>query len=201
MCFALRRHDDARAAIDKALALKPYSPQAWLVLGNILSAQGSHYEALAAYDKSLALDPQMADAWRGRASVLTAQNRHPEAVAAYDKLLAIRPDAEYAQGARLLARMQVCDWADWTGECERILAGVRQDDTGRQPIRAAGRSSHRVRSGQMCPGLCRRASSGCIAAGLAGREVPPRKDQRRLYFVGFSRPPGFPPAGGPDRAP
>jgi hypothetical protein len=32
-----------------------------------------------------------------------------------------------AQGARLLARMQVCDWADWNGECERILAGVRQD--------------------------------------------------------------------------
>ena len=64
------------------------------MLGNILSAQGSHYEALAAYDKSLALDPQMADAWRGRASVLTAQNRHPDAAAAYDKLLAIRPDAE-----------------------------------------------------------------------------------------------------------
>jgi protein O-GlcNAc transferase len=133
MCFALRRHDDARAAIDKALALKPYSPQAWLVRGNILSSLGSHYEALAAYDKSLALDPQMADAWRGRAAVLTAQNRHPEAVTAYDKLLAIRPDAEYAQGARLLAKMQVCDWTDWNGECGRILAGVRQDDRVASP--------------------------------------------------------------------
>jgi protein O-GlcNAc transferase len=126
-CFALRRPDDARAAIDKALALKPHSPQAWLGLGNILSAQGSHYEALAAYDKSIALHPQMADAWRGRASVLTAQNRHPDAVAAYEKLLAIRPDAEYAQGLRLLARMQVCDWSDWDAECERVLAGIRQD--------------------------------------------------------------------------
>jgi len=133
VCFALRRHDDARAAIDKALALKAHSPQAWLVRGNILSAQGSHYEALAAYDKSLALDPQMADAWRGRAAVLTAQNRYPEAVTAYEKLLAIRPDAEYAQGARLLAKMQVCDWADWNGECERILAGVRQDDRVASP--------------------------------------------------------------------
>jgi predicted O-linked N-acetylglucosamine transferase (SPINDLY family) len=127
VCFALRRHEDARAAVDKALALKPHSPQAWLGLGNILSAQGRHYEALAAYDKSLALDPQVADAWRGRAVVLTAQNRHPDAVVAYNKLLAIRPDAEYAQGARLLAKMQVCDWTDWTGECERILAAVRQD--------------------------------------------------------------------------
>jgi tetratricopeptide (TPR) repeat protein len=133
VCFALGRHDDARGAIDKALALKPHSPQAWLVRGNILSSLGSHYAALAAYDKSLALDPQMADAWRGRALVLTAQNRHPEAVTAYDKLLAIRPDAEYAQGARLLAKMQVCDWTDWTGECERILAGVRQDDRVASP--------------------------------------------------------------------
>ena len=133
-CFALRRHDDARAAADKALALKPPWPQAWLGLGNILSAQGHRYEALAAYDKSLALDRQMADAWRGRAAVLTAQNRHPDADAAYDKLLAIRSDAEYAQGARLLAKMQVCDWADWNGECERILAGVRQDSPIASPF-------------------------------------------------------------------
>jgi protein O-GlcNAc transferase len=134
VCFALRRPDDARAAIEKALALKPNSPQAWLGLGNILSAQGSRYEALAAYDKSLALDPQTADAWRGRASVLTAQNRHPDAAAAYEKLLAIRPDAEHVPGLRLLARMQVCDWADWSGECERILAGVRQDSPVASPF-------------------------------------------------------------------
>ena len=127
-CFALRRYEDARAAVDKALALKPHSPQAWLGLGNILSAHGSRYEALAAYDKALALDPEMADAWRGRASVLTAQNRHPDAVAAYEKLLAISPDAEYAPGLRLLARMQVCDWKDWSAECEHILAGIRQDN-------------------------------------------------------------------------
>ncbi len=132
-CFALRRHDDARAAVDKALALKPHLPQAWFRLGNILSAQGSHYEALAAYDKSLALDPQLADAWRGRASVLTAQNRHPDAVVAYEKLLAMRPDAEYAQGLRLLARMQVCDWSDWNAECERVLAGIRQDGRAAHP--------------------------------------------------------------------
>jgi protein O-GlcNAc transferase len=133
-CVALRRPDDARAAIEKAVALKPNSPQAWLALGNILSAQGSHYQALAAYDKSLALDPQTADAWRGRASVLTAQNRHPDAAAAYEKLLAIRPDAEQVPGLRLLARMQVCDWADWSGECERILAGVRQDSRVASPF-------------------------------------------------------------------
>jgi protein O-GlcNAc transferase len=134
VCFALRRPDDARAAIEKAVALKPNSPQAWLGFGNILSAQGSHYQALAAYDKSLALDPQMADAWRGRAAVLTAQNRHPDAAAAYEKLLAIRPDAEHVPGLRLLARMQVCDWADWGGECARILAAVRQDSPVASPF-------------------------------------------------------------------
>jgi hypothetical protein len=34
--------------------------------------------------------------------------------------------------------MQVCDWGDWNGECERILAGVRQD--GRQDSRIASPS-------------------------------------------------------------
>jgi predicted O-linked N-acetylglucosamine transferase (SPINDLY family) len=127
VCCELRRLGDARIAIDKALALNPHAPEAWLGLGNILSARRSYEEALAGYDKALALSPQLADAWIGRISALTAQKRHPEAVASYDKLLAIKPDAEYAPGWRLLARMQICDWADWSAECERILAGVRQD--------------------------------------------------------------------------
>ena len=200
-CFALRRHDDARAAADKALALKPPWPQAWLGLGNILSAQGHRYEALAAYDKSLALDRQMADAWRGRAAVLTAQNRHPDADAAYDKLLAIRSDAEYAQGARLLAKMQVCDWADWNGECERILAGVRQDSPIASPfvlLVVPATASDQDRCARAYAGAHHPAASPAI---WRGGEVPPRERQHRLYFVGLRRLPGFPFAGEPDRAP
>jgi protein O-GlcNAc transferase len=127
VCHLLHRFGEARAAIDKALSLYPHSPEGWLAYGNILSKLHDHDAALSGYDKALALDPKLADAWIGRSSVLSALKRYPETIATYDKLLRVMPDARYALGYRLFAKMQICDWTDWNAECERVLAGVRQD--------------------------------------------------------------------------
>ena len=51
----LKRYDDAFAAYDKALALKPDLPEAWLGRGNVLCDLKRHDDAVAAYDKALAL--------------------------------------------------------------------------------------------------------------------------------------------------
>ena len=112
-------------------------PEAWLGLGNILSAQRSYDQALANYDKALALSPQLADAWIGAVSALTAQKRHPEAVASYYRLAcAIRPDAEYALGLRLLARMQICDWTDFAARRALLAAAIDQDAVAIMPFHA-----------------------------------------------------------------
>ena len=88
----LKRYDEAFAAYDKALALKPDLAEAWLGRGNVFTELKRYDEAFAAYDKALALKPDLAEAWLGRGNVFTELKRHDEAFAAYDKALALKPD-------------------------------------------------------------------------------------------------------------
>ncbi len=67
----LKRYDEAFAAYDKALALKPDLADAWLGRGNVFYALKRYDEAFAAYDKALALKPDLAEAWLGRGNVFT----------------------------------------------------------------------------------------------------------------------------------
>ena len=48
----LKRYDEAFAAYDKALALKPDLAEAWLGRGNVFTELKRYDEAFAAYDKA-----------------------------------------------------------------------------------------------------------------------------------------------------
>jgi predicted O-linked N-acetylglucosamine transferase (SPINDLY family) len=56
--YDLKRYDDAAAAYDKALALKPVA-EAWAGLGNVYASVGQHDDAMRAYDKALAINPDL----------------------------------------------------------------------------------------------------------------------------------------------
>src|SRR5258708_1550342 len=60
----------ARAAYDRALAIKPDLAEAWLGRGNILNLVGRNDDALVAYDQAVALEPDLAEGWLGRAGAL-----------------------------------------------------------------------------------------------------------------------------------
>jgi tetratricopeptide (TPR) repeat protein len=53
----LGRTDEARAAIDTAIALQPDNAHYWHVKGNLLASQGNCTGAASAWEKSLAIDP------------------------------------------------------------------------------------------------------------------------------------------------
>ena len=55
--FDLKRYDEAFAAYDKALSLKPDLEGAWLGRGNVFFELKRYDEAFAAYDKALLLKP------------------------------------------------------------------------------------------------------------------------------------------------
>jgi len=120
-----KRYDEAFAAYDKALALKPDLADAWLGRGNVFFDLKRHDEAFAAYDKALALKPDLADAWLGRGNVFSDLMRHNEAFTAYDKALALKPDLAYAEGARLHAKMLLCNWSNFDAECRHLISSVR----------------------------------------------------------------------------
>ena len=78
-------------AYERALALQPDFPEAWLGRGNALCDIKRHDEALAAFDRALALRPHLATAWLGRGNVCYDRRRFIDALAAYDRALALDP--------------------------------------------------------------------------------------------------------------
>jgi protein O-GlcNAc transferase len=122
----LRRPDDAIAAYDEALARDPGLAQAHLGRGNVFSELKRHDEALAAYGDALALEPDIAEAWLGCGNVLRDKKRHDEALAAYDRALRLSPHLPGVEGARLQAKLRVCNWDDFEAERAHLISSLRQ---------------------------------------------------------------------------
>lgn len=139
--FAAKNYDEANAAYDRALALKPDLAQAWLGRANIHVELKRYEDAVVAYDKAISFKPDLAEAWQGRASVLSDHKRHKEAVADFTKAIALKPDLLGAEGARLHAKMQICDWQNFQSECDRLTAAVRQGKPNVAPFVYLGLSA------------------------------------------------------------
>ena len=123
---ALKRYDAALAAYDRALALKPDLAEVSLSRGRVFTEIWHYDEALEAYDQGLALKPDLAGAWAGRGDILFEFKRHNDTFAAYDRAMELEPDLEYVRGARLFAKLFVCDWSDLQAETVRLLSMVRE---------------------------------------------------------------------------
>ncbi|WP_074119619.1 glycosyltransferase family 41 protein [Bradyrhizobium sp. AS23.2] len=123
--YDLKRYDEAFAAYDRAVSIWPDLAEAWLGKGNVLIELKRHDGAFAAYDRALSVRPDMAEAWLGRGNLFTDLKRHDEAFAAYDKALSIRSDLEGIEGARLSAKMNLCNWDDLEEEISHLMEGVR----------------------------------------------------------------------------
>ena len=131
----LKRCDDAFACYDKALALKPDLAKAWLGRGNTFTEVNCYDDALAAYDKALALKPDLENAWLGRGNALEALKRYEDAVAAYDRALALKPDLTGVEGARLDAKLHLCDWDNFDADCMHLISTVRKGDVSTEPFK------------------------------------------------------------------
>jgi len=130
----LKRYNDAFAAYDKALALKPDLAETWLGRGNVFTELKRYNDAFAAYDKALELKPDLAEAWLGRGNVFIELKQHREAFAAYDKALALKPNLTELEGERLHCKMHLCDWSNFTTECQHLISSIRNDKTNTNPF-------------------------------------------------------------------
>jgi protein O-GlcNAc transferase len=122
----LKQYDRATGAFDRALALKSDLIEAWLGRGTVWTELKRYDEALAAFDTAVALSPDSAKGWLGRGRVFTECGRHEDALAAYGRALALDPHLNYVAGARLEAKLYLCDWTCLEAESARLLAEVRE---------------------------------------------------------------------------
>jgi tetratricopeptide (TPR) repeat protein len=104
---AAGKNDEAIAAYQKAIELKPTEAGYYNNLGNVLARVGKIPEAGQAYEKSASLDPaNAASAWLNFGIVLYNANRLKDASEPLRKATALSPknaDAWYLLGASLLA--------------------------------------------------------------------------------------------------
>lgn len=88
----LGRHRQALENFDKALAIRPRSPEVLAAKAASEQALGRFAAALAAYDAALLAQPRSPELAYNRATVLEALGRPEQALAGYDAALALRDD-------------------------------------------------------------------------------------------------------------
>ncbi len=118
--------DKASAAYDKALMLRSDFANAWIGKAAVFSKRMLYKDALAAFDKALAIKPDFAGAWIGRGTVCSGLKQFDEAFSSFDKALTLEPDLAAAEGARLHAKMHLCDWSNFDAECAHLLSSVEK---------------------------------------------------------------------------
>jgi predicted O-linked N-acetylglucosamine transferase (SPINDLY family) len=130
----LREHAEAKSALDRALTLDPHLAAAWLALGNLRYELRQHREAHEHYAKALALEPDLAEAWYGQGNVHSELRQYDLALTAYDKAFALNPDLPFLDGARLNAKLQVCDWSDLDEQRSRFISRIRDGRPAGVPL-------------------------------------------------------------------
>ncbi len=102
----LERHEEAVAAYERAIALKPDYAESFNGRGNALRALERRDEALDSYAQALALKPEFPEALNNRGNALLELGRPEDALQSYAQALACRPgyaDALVNRGKCLIA--------------------------------------------------------------------------------------------------
>jgi len=111
-CLKKERYEQAKAAYDRALALRPGHPEALMGRAAAFVGQNRLPEALADMNAAIAADPR--PQWRSRRGMLLyALGRYPEALSDLNAVLAAFPGHAPSLAARGMVhlRMHNCDAA------------------------------------------------------------------------------------------
>ncbi|MGA7934327.1 MAG: tetratricopeptide repeat-containing serine protease family protein [Kovacikia sp.] len=90
--YRVGRLQEALAALNQAVQLKPNFYPAWYERGNVLFAMKQPYEALASYDRVIQLKPDFYNVWRDRGVLLVTLNDYMAALGSFDRATKVKPD-------------------------------------------------------------------------------------------------------------
>jgi predicted O-linked N-acetylglucosamine transferase (SPINDLY family) len=141
--------DDAIAAFQRTLAIKPDYAEAHNNMGNVFKRLSRLNEAKDAYRRALVIKPDYAEAHNNMGAVLHEQGRLDKAIESYQRALAIKPDFALAEMQMIHLMDHVCDWRSQNlkaDTCRRLDISTQavppfpmlscEDNPGRQLLRA-----------------------------------------------------------------
>jgi tetratricopeptide (TPR) repeat protein len=120
--LAMRRHHEALASFDAALALQRDCVEAHHGRGMALHQLSQPDAALESFDAALALQPRSADLCNSRGNALRRLQRLPEALSSYERALALQPDLAVAHNNRGLVLQALGRQLEAAQSYQRALA-------------------------------------------------------------------------------
>lgn len=130
----LKQFDIASAAFERALSLKSDLAEAWLGRGNAFAGLKRYDDALAGYGRALALKTDLAEAHAACGNTFVELKRYEDAVKAYENALAISPEMKLIEGARLQAKLPLCDWKNLETEVAHLVSQIRNNKPASVPF-------------------------------------------------------------------
>ncbi|MBD2126793.1 tetratricopeptide repeat protein [Microcoleus sp. ZQ-A2] len=91
-----QRYEEAIAAYNQAIKIKPDYSEAWYAKASLLYQLQRYEEAVVAYDKVIQIQPEEAHAWFIRGWILGELQRYDQAIASYDKAIEIDENLDEA---------------------------------------------------------------------------------------------------------
>ncbi|WP_204153833.1 tetratricopeptide repeat protein, partial [Leptolyngbya sp. CCY15150] len=117
----LREYEEALAAYDQALDIKPDFHEALSNKGVVLDNLGRYEEALAAYDQALDIKPDFHEALSNKGFALINLGRYEEALVACDQALDIKPDFHMALSNKGFALINLGRYEEALVACDQAL--------------------------------------------------------------------------------
>lgn len=112
---------EARAAVDRALSIKPDSAEAQIASARLIAADGKIDEALKALDALLAKAPTAAQGWLFKGDLLAHAKSDPQgANAAYRKALEVKPDLAEGHAGVIALAFAAKDLAAASGQIDAM---------------------------------------------------------------------------------
>jgi tetratricopeptide (TPR) repeat protein len=119
--ISLKKYEEAIAAYDQALQIKPDDHEAWNNRGSALGNLGRYEEAITACDQALQIKSDKHEAWFNRGIALVNLGRYEEAITACDQVLQIKPDDHEAWNNRGGALVNLGRYEEVITACDQAL--------------------------------------------------------------------------------
>jgi predicted O-linked N-acetylglucosamine transferase (SPINDLY family) len=131
---ALNRLDVALANYNRALAINPEYALAHCNRGLVLELCNQMDAALASYERAAAINPNMMEAVFNRAQALQDRGKFDAALAGFQRAMAIDPSHPYLFGAKLRAKMFLCDWNGLSEEIRELERKIENGEKASVPF-------------------------------------------------------------------
>ena len=141
--YLQEKHEDAIAAYDQAIRLKPDFAKAYNNRGIAKDELGRHEDAIADHNQAIRLKPDLAEAYSNRGNVNGNLGRYEDAIADHNQAIRLKPDLAEAYNNRGVAKDKLGRHEDAIADHDQAIRlkpdlakaynnrGVAKDELGR----------------------------------------------------------------------